>query len=241
MIILLPSLVFAAQVPSSNLSLKTAQRIAPLLEKQLQEKGLEYGSDVFIRIIKSKVILEVWVKKEQQFTLFKTYPICYFSGKLGSKTKQGDHQAPEGFYTIKPHQMNPFSRYHLAFNLGYPNKYDRSKGYTGNYLMVHGECVSIGCYAMGNDMIEEIYLLLDAALRRGQKEVAVHIFPFPMRDFHFKKHADPQWNAFWQMIKPAYDLFEKNHIPPKVTVKNKQYVIESLGEEISLSAPKTLP
>ena len=153
-----------------------------------------------------------------------------FSGNLGSKTKTGDFQAPEGFYAIKPHQMNPFSRFHLSFNLGYPNRYDKAQGYTGKYLMVHGDCASIGCYAMGDDNMEEIYLLLDAALRAGQKAVPVHIFPFAMdNERNFKTHDDPKWNDFWRMLEPAYHAFESSHTPPKVRVANKRYKIQNIS------------
>ena len=107
--------------------------------------------------------------RDGQYALLKTYPICRWSGDLGPKKKEGDRQAPEGFYTITPGQMNPNSNYYLAFNTGYPNAYDRAWGRTGSELMVHGDCSSRGCYAMTDEQIQEIYALArDSLLRRPE-------------------------------------------------------------------------
>lgn len=120
----------------------------PLLEKELSDNQLALGQPIFIRIFKEEMALEAWVQKDGAFVLFKTYDICTYSGGLGTKTKQGDGKSPEGFYFINKDRLNPWSSYHLSFNLGYPNTYERAKGYTGDYLMIHGSCVSIGCYAI---------------------------------------------------------------------------------------------
>ena len=90
-------------------------------------------------------------------TIFKTYPICSYSGGLGPKIQQGDRQAPEGFYLVSLEQLNPRSKYYLAFNVGFPNAYDRAYGRTGSNIMVHGDCTSSGCYAMTDAVMEEIY------------------------------------------------------------------------------------
>jgi Uncharacterized protein conserved in bacteria len=121
--------------------------------------------------------------------------------------------------------MNPYSSYHLSFDLGYPNAYDRAHLRTGSALMVHGRCVSIGCYAMGDDNIEQIYALLDAALRNGQKMVDVHAFPFHLSDQALAQHKDNAWYSFWQQLKPGYDAFEEKRIPPDISVKQKKYVV----------------
>jgi murein L,D-transpeptidase YafK len=121
--------------------------------------------------------------------------------------------------------MNPLSNYHLSFNLGYPNSYDRLHGRTGSALMVHGSCVSIGCYAMTDKGIEEIFTLADAALCNGQPFFRVHIFPFPMTEENMRKHVNSKWYEFWKNLKEGYDFFEEGgHNPPNVEVKNKQYV-----------------
>ena len=121
--------------------------------------------------------------------------------------------------------MNPQSSYHLSFNLGYPNAFDRAHGRTGSFLMVHGNRVSIGCFAMTDARIEEIYTLADAALRNGQPYFRVHCFPFRMtakRLMNLTKHEE-KWRSFWQNLKEGYDHFEQTRLPPNVTVKDKHY------------------
>jgi murein L,D-transpeptidase YafK len=91
--------------------------------------------------------------------------------------------------------------------------------------MVHGNCVSIGCFAMTDDGIEEIYALAEAALARAQRSVPVHVFPFRMTDEHTQKHADSKWSQFWFELKPGYDTFEAKHVPPDVGVNGGRYVV----------------
>ena len=123
-------------------------------------KGMRADSPMFVRIFKEESEFEIWKAKDDgRYYLFRTYPICAWSGTLGPKVREGDKQAPEGFYTVGPTQMNPHSLYHLSFNLGFPNSFDRANGHTGGALMVHGNCKSAGCYAMTDALIEEIYLL----------------------------------------------------------------------------------
>jgi murein L,D-transpeptidase YafK len=213
-------------VPSSARSLEVAERVNSRLELALKEKNLKLGAPVLMRIFKETSELEVWLQMGKQFKLFKTYKICYFSGKLGPKTKEGDLQSPEGFYSVTPKQLNPDSRFHLAFNLGYPNTYDRAYQRTGNALMVHGNCVSIGCYAMTDQQIEEIYTIAAAALKAGQSSFQVQALPFQLTEHNLAIHQDSQWLDFWRNLKVGYDAFEQSKIPPKVTVKNKQYAFE---------------
>lgn len=211
------------EIPSSARSREVIRRVSPVLKQALAKQHLKLGDPIFIRIFKAERELEVWVKSGETFTLFRTYPICTFSGGPGPKTRQGDRQAPEGFYFVRPSQMNPASRFHLAFNLGYPNAYDRAHGYTGSLLMVHGNCVSIGCYAMTDKYIEEIYTLADAALRHGQPFFRVHAFPFRMTDSNMLRAVGSPFLPFWKNLKDGYDRFEKSHIPPDVMVRNKRY------------------
>ncbi len=216
----------ASPVPTSPRSSSVAKRISPNLQQQLQQKGLNMGAPVLMRIFKQSSELELWLQNNGRFELFKTYPICTFSGELGPKTKQGDMQSPEGFYSVSAKQLNPNSRFHLAFNLGYPNAYDRAYQRTGDALMVHGDCVSIGCYAMTDAQIEEIYTLASAALQHGQSAFQVQAFPFRLTDAQLARHKNAPWLAFWQNLKVGYDYFEQHQLPPKVTVKNKQYHFE---------------
>jgi murein L,D-transpeptidase YafK len=140
--------------------------------------------------------------------------------------QEGDLQSPEGFYVVAPKQMNPRSRYHLSFNLGYPNAYDRAHARTGNALMVHGDCVSAGCYAMTNRQMEEIYLLADAALRHGQPFFRVHVFPFRMTADRMQRQQGSPWFTFWENLKEAYDLFERHGRPANVLVQSQRYLFE---------------
>lgn len=214
----------AAGPPSSDRSRAVIQRVQPSLEEAFRSQGLRFGGQIFIRIFKESQELEVWVEKEGQFHLFKIYEICAFSGELGPKLRTGDLQSPEGFYFVTSGRMNPYSQYHLSFNLGYPNAFDRYHGRTGNFLMVHGDCVSIGCYAMTDAGIEEIYTIADAALRQGQAFFRVHVFPFRMIAENMEQHTDSPWQEFWQNLKEGYDFFEKSGNPPNVEVQDGKYV-----------------
>ena len=215
--------------PRSDRSEVAAKRVRPSMETALRAKGLRWGAPVFIRIFKEEKQLELWVDDGKQFKLLKTWPICKFSGALGPKLKEGDGQAPEGFYFVPRARMNPHSRFHLSFNLGYPNSYDRAHGRTGSALMVHGNCVSIGCYAMTDSRIEEIYSLCDAALQNGQRFFRVHCFPFRMTEANMKKHRKSKWIKEWQNLKVGYDWFEKTKRPPNVEVRGKQYNFGKAG------------
>ena len=201
------------------------------VETRLSEKGLQKGNPVFMRIFKEEAILELWMEEKpgDGFILFHTYPICYSSGELGSKMKEGDRQSPEGFYAVGKRQLNPYSSYHKSFNLGYPNKYERQKGYTGDFVMVHGNCVSIGCYAMTDRQIEEIYTLAESALNKGQPFFRVHAFPFRLTSQNLERHKDNKWRDFWLTMKPAYDSFEESKIPPNIEVENGRYVVRPEG------------
>jgi len=207
---------------SSNLSEIRLEKL-PKIKENLKDKDLELGSDIFIRIFKKESQLELWIKKGKKFDLYKTYRICNYSGDLGPKLKEGDGQSPEGFYYVPKSMLHPTSRYHLAFNIGFPNKYDRENGRTGSFIMVHGDCVSIGCYAMTDKNIEEIYLLAESALNNNQNFFRIHIFPFRMSDKNMDLYKNHKWYNFWENLKEGYDLFEKNHIVPDVTVENRKY------------------
>ncbi len=201
------------------------ERVTPKLTKKLKGEGLTLGAPVFIRIFKESSELEMWVKKGERFAHFKTYPICTFSGGLGPKLKEGDGQAPEGFYEVRKEQLNPSSRYHLSFNLGFPNAYDKAHNRTGSFLMVHGNCVSVGCYAMTDALIEEIYLLVEAALEGGQAFVPVHAFPFRMTDNAMQAHNNSEWMPFWQNLKEGYDAFDATHFSPTISILSKKYIL----------------
>ncbi|NUO52171.1 MAG: murein L,D-transpeptidase [Polyangiaceae bacterium] len=191
----------------------------------LTKKGLSFGSPVYLRVFKEEAEIEVWLKNGERYDLFKTFPICASSGALGPKEKAGDKQSPEGFYGFTRSKLNPASRFHLSFDVGYPNAYDKSLGRTGSAIMVHGDCVSIGCFAMTDAGIEDIYSLVDAAFKKGQKSIAVHVFPFRMTGAKMKAHADSKWASFWSELKAGYDAFETTHTPPTVAAEGGHYSV----------------
>jgi murein L,D-transpeptidase YafK len=206
------------------------------LDERLTEEELSRGNAVFIRIFKYERELELWMKKGDEFALFKSYPICRYSGALGPKLREGDHQAPEGFYTVSRDQFFLSDSSRRAFNLAFPNLYDSANGRTGSLLMVHGGCNSSGCFAMTDDVFDEIWDLVIAAFQGGQSTFAVHIFPFRMTEAKFALLGKGKWNGFWGDLKNAYQLFEASHRPPKIRFCANRYfaepgIDESLGED----------
>lgn len=215
----------AATVDKHPRSRAAAARVLPQLQRDMAARGLKPGDPVFIRAFKQERQLELFVQnsKTGKFELFRTYPIAAASGKPGPKIAEGDHQVPEGFYHVPPSAMNPSSRYHLSFNIGYPNHYDHSHGRTGSLIMIHGNRVSIGCLAMTDKKIEEIYTLCSAAHDGGQRFFRVHLFPFRMTDSRMRKATGSRWIGFWKNLKQGYEHFEKTRVPPDTTVKNGRY------------------
>lgn len=197
------------------------------LRNEMLAQNLELGEPTFIRIFKEEGILETWVKDThtEQFTPFKQYEICKYSGNLGPKLKEGDGQAPEGFYNIGADQMNPWSEYHLSFNLGFPNEYDRAHHRTGSNLMVHGGCKSVGCFAITDDAMEEVYLMTEASIAAGN-QVPVHIFPFRMTPKAMYEHSDSGWIEYWENLRIGYDAFERTKTPPEPRTEDHKYVFE---------------
>jgi murein L,D-transpeptidase YafK len=221
-----------APLPAKERVADVRQRVEPSLIKALEAKKLKLGQKVFLRSFKESKEMEVWLQSsaDKPWTLFKNYRIAtYGKGTLGPKLKQGDGQAPEGIYPMTADSLHPGSKYHLAINTGYPNAYDRAHKRTGDYLMIHGKAVSIGCFAMTDAYIEEIYLLLDAAFTGGQKSITLHSFPFrmtPERMANAAKDSHPAL-SFWQELQPIYDSFEKSQRVPHVDVEGKKYVLRS--------------
>jgi murein L,D-transpeptidase YafK len=187
--------------------------------------GFAVGDPVHVRIFKRERRLELWLRQAStgRYEKFRDYDICKFSGELGPKLKEGDRQAPEGFYRVAKAQLNPNSRHHLSFNLGFPNAFDRQLGRTGSALMVHGGCSSIGCYAITDESVDEVYALVEAALNRGQDAVDVHVFPFEMTATALAEHGGHTWLDFWRNLKEGYDLFEVDGTPPKVSACGGAY------------------
>jgi murein L,D-transpeptidase YafK len=208
---------------------KANQPVPPRLVAQIDAKNMDLQSPILIRLFKQEAELEVWKQdRTGRFALLKTYPICRWSGDLGPKVREGDRQAPEGFYAITPGQMNAQSAYYLSFNTGYPNAYDRALGHTGSELMVHGDCSSRGCYAMTDEQIAEIYALGRESFFGGQKAFQFQAYPFHMTSLNLARHRNSPHMAFWKMIKEGNDVFEVTKQEPKVDFCEKKYVFDAV-------------
>jgi murein L,D-transpeptidase YafK len=207
---------------------KANQPVPPKLLAAMVEKDMDLQSPILVRLFKQEAELEVWKQtRSGQFALLKTYPICRWSGDLGPKVREGDRQAPEGFYSINPGQMNPQSAYYLSFNTGFPNAFDKALGRTGSELMVHGDCSSRGCYAMTDEQIAEIYSLGRESFFGGQKAFQLQAYPFKMTPANMARHRTNPNMPFWRMIKEGYDHFEVTRQEPKVNFCEKKYVFDA--------------
>ena len=197
------------------------------------------SSPMLVRAYKKEAELEIWkMKSDGRYALLKTYPICRWSGQLGPKKRQGDMQVPEGFYTIAPGQMNPNSHYYLAFNVGYPNAYDRALGRSGGSVMVHGVCSSAGCFSMTDEQIDDIYAIAREAFRGGQREIQMQSYPFHMTAENIAKYRlDPNID-FWKEIKVGADHFEVAMTEPSVLVCGQHYEFDATPKgPVSAGAP----
>src|SRR5579871_1394651 len=217
------------EIGSLATNAKANQTVPPKLIAAMVEKNMDLQSPILVRLFKQEAELEVWKQdRTGRFALLKTYPICRWSGDLGPKVREGDRQAPEGFYSISPSQMNPTSAYYLSFNTGYPNASDRSLGHTGSELMVHGDCSSRGCYAMTDEQIAEIYALGRESFFGGQKSFQFQAYPFRMTPLNLARHRNSPHMAFWKMIKEGNDIFEVTRQEPKVDFCERKYVFDAI-------------
>ena len=211
-----------------QLPTRAMKELSPEMLALLQQKNMPKDSPILVRVFKEESELEVW--KEDSTGLYqrlKVYPICRWSGELGPKKVEGDRQAPEGFYSITPGLMNPNSNYYLAINMGFPNAYDKANGYSGGFLMIHGDCSSRGCYAMTDEQIGEIYSLARESFLGGQKQFQIQAYPFRMTPANLARHRTNPNMPFWNMLKEGNDHFEVTHMEPKVDVCDRHYVFDA--------------
>lgn len=203
------------------------------LVADLDRAGFALGDKAHVRIFKRERRLELWLSAAAdngRFRLFRNYEICNYSGTLGPKLREGDHQAPEGFYRVAQSQLNPNSRHHLSFNLGFPNAYDQQLERTGSALMVHGGCSSVGCYAIGDENVDEVYAVVEAALKAGQPAVDVHAFPFRLTNAALSAESGHTWAPFWRNLKDGHDLFDARRQPPRVGACRGEYLFDTAAE-----------
>lgn len=202
------------------------------LVRQMAVLRMSQADPIMIRIYKQESELELWKRdRSGRYVLLKTYPMCRWSGKLGPKTREGDRQAPEGFYSVTPRLMNPQSDYYLAFNLGFPNPLEAALGYQGSALMVHGACSSSGCYALTDDGVAEIYAVAREAFGGGQRSFQVQALPFRMSPENLAKHRDDPNFAFWRNLKDGVDAFDVTGQPPKVGFCGRRYVFNATAKD----------
>jgi murein L,D-transpeptidase YafK len=188
----------------------------------LQKVGLSAPVDeVYLRAFKQERELELWAgNRGQPLKLVKTYPFCAASGELGPKRIEGDLQVPEGLYEVA--QFNPTSNFHLSLKVSYPNASDRVRSDAkrpGGLIYLHGNCASIGCIAIEDGPIEEVYLLaLDARVRR----IPFHIFPARLSKAKLADLSKDNPNAnFWRELEPAFAQFEATKRPPRFRIDPK--------------------
>jgi murein L,D-transpeptidase YafK len=223
--------------------LPKAERPIPFeLSAKMDRLDMDPSSPIFIRIYKESSEFEVWKQKRNgDYALLATFPICKWSGKLGPKKVEGDRQAPEGVYTVYASQMNPASHYYLSFNIGYPNAYDRSLGRTGTNLMVHGACSSAGCYSMTDESAGEIFSLARDSFRGGQTAFQIQALPFRMTPENLARHRDDPNMPFWRMLKVGADEFDLTLRPPKVDFCDHKYVFNADAPGATFDASAACP
>jgi murein L,D-transpeptidase YafK len=215
----------ASYTDLSTVKNKVEQPLPDHIVADMAKKGMDRNSPIMIRIFKEEGLMEIWkAKADNRFDKISEYHICAWSGRLGPKVKEGDRQAPEGFYNLTPANLNPNSKYYLAINTGFPNKYDAANGRTGANLMIHGACSSSGCYSMTDQEVLEIYAFARDAFKGGEKTVQLQAFPFRMTAENMVRHRLSPNYDFWKMLKVGYDNFEVTKRPPEVDVCEKKYV-----------------
>lgn len=210
-------------------SAKARRPLSPEIQSLMEKKGMRKEDPILVRAFKQENTLEVWKRDNTgHYAFLKSYPMCAWGGTLGPKIKEGDKQSPEGFYTVTPWRMNPNSQFHLAYDVGYPNAFDRAYGRTGAAIMVHGNCTaSAGCFIVTDGEVEELYGLAREAFAAGQKSFQVQAFPFRMTGENMAKNRKNPNMPFWRNIKQGYDHFEVTKLEPKVDVCEKRYVFDA--------------
>jgi murein L,D-transpeptidase YafK len=226
----------------SHVKNKVDYPLAPTILAEMDKKNMDRNAPIMIRILKEEGKLEVWkARRDNRFEVIASYDICAWSGKLGPKVKEGDRQAPEGFYNLSPGHMNPYSNYYLSINTGFPNRYDQANGRNGTNLMIHGACSSSGCYSMTDAQMLEIYAFARDAFKGGQKTIQLQALPFRMTAENMARHHKSENYEFWKMLKVGYDHFEVTKRPPEVNVCEKKYVFNQQTQGGQFNAAATCP
>lgn len=215
------------QAPDSGAG-KLPEGLRERLAGEMSALGLAPGNPMFLRIFKEENELELWLRSpaKPDFTLFKVYRLADWSGGPGPKLREGDGQAPEGFYFVPASRLRWETRHHLGIDLGFPNEYDSFHGRSGSGILIHGGKASRGSYVLPQADMEEVFVLAASALESGQSFFRVNVFPFRMSDQRMEKEwkRQPRWIDFWVNLKEGYDFFENVNAPPDVGLEAGRYV-----------------
>ncbi len=194
-----------------------------LLAVEFAARNLKLGSPVFLRVYKQSSKMELWVEKGPRYELFKTYSICRWSGGLGPKMYEGDRQSPEGLYHITAEDLIVNPRWHRAMNINYPNRFDVINGRGGSGILIHGKCGSVGCFAIQDNNVEEVYDAVRAALHSGQVSIPVLALPFSFAAYAPAVEDTLKLNEFWTDLRRADLLFNRDRVPPTAWVCDGRY------------------
>lgn len=218
-------------------SVRASHPLSPEMVSLMEKEGVGQNAPVLIRTYKKEAEFEIWKQKpDGRYVLFKTFPMCRWSGQLGPKLREGDRQVPEGFYRVTPGQMNPNSHYYLSFNVGYPNAYDRAHNASGSSVMVHGACSSAGCFSMTDAQIDQIYAIAREAFNGGQQAIQMQSYPFRMTPENMAKYRDDPNIAFWRQLKEGADNFEVSRQDVTVGVCGRHYVFNTTARNLDPTA-----
>jgi murein L,D-transpeptidase YafK len=211
--------VMAARRSNGN----SVEAVNNSLAAKFEEKGLTLGSPVFLRVYKQTSEMELWVQQGPRYIHFKTFGICRWSGGLGPKMYEGDRQSPEGLYHITTADLIVNPRWDRAMNINYPNSFDVVNGRSGSGILIHGKCGSIGCFAIQDQNVEEVYGAVRAALFSGQAEIPVLALPFRFASVAPSVRDTLQLNEFWSDLRRADLLFERDRLPPTAWICDGRY------------------
>ncbi len=211
----------ATRIEKSSSSIAAVRE--SLLAAEFAAKDLKLGSPVFLRVYKQSSKMELWVEQGPRYVLFKTYGICRWSGGLGPKMYEGDRQSPEGLYHINSADLIVNPRWHRAMNINFPNRFDVMNGRGGSGILIHGKCGSIGCFAIQDGNVEEVYDAVRAALHNGQSHIPVLSLPFRFAKYAPNLEDTLKLNEFWTDLRRADILFDRDRLPPTAWVCDGRY------------------
>jgi murein L,D-transpeptidase YafK len=201
----------------SRLEAVRAARTADV-QRLLAAAGLSFPAQtVYLRAFKEERHVELWAGGASgPLSLVKVYTMCAASGTLGPKRREGDLQVPEGLYVIS--EFNPASQFHLSMKVSYPNTSDRLRGDAqrpGGLIYLHGHCASIGCIAIEDGPIEEVYLVAERATTHPLR---IDVFPARLTPAWLRAHANSEHASLWKELMPAFERFESARRPLSFTI-----------------------